>query len=58
MFDIAGGSAVKATGVCPPIVEVIAGAAPLKGTIAMSSPKASFSSSPFKCGVEPVAGCA
>ena len=60
LLDIAmaGGNAVKAIGVWPPMVEVTAGAAPVNGTIARSSPKASLNNSPLRCGVEPVAGWA
>ena len=55
---IAGGSAVNATGVWPPMVEVIAGAAPGNGTIVRSRSNVSLNSSPPRCGVEPSAGCA
>src|ERR1700704_6669490 len=55
---MAGGSAVNAIGVWPPIVELTARAAPLKGTVTRSSPYFCLNSSPARWGVEPVAGCA
>src|SRR4029077_2678501 len=58
MLLIAGGSAVNAMGVWPPMVELIAKPAPLNGTVTRSSPYFCLSSSPARCGVEPVAGCA
>src|SRR5580704_970391 len=58
MLAMAGGSAVKATCVWPPRVELIASAAPLNGTVAKSSPNLSLNNSPARCGVEPVPGCA
>src|SRR5262245_18251533 len=58
MLVMAGGSAVNAIGVWPPMVDVMAGAAPVNGTMVRSSPNASLNSSPLRCGVEPVAGCA
>src|SRR5262245_37052393 len=58
MLVMAGGSAVTAMGVWPPMVDVMAGAAPVNGTMVRSSPKASLNNSPLRCGVEPVAGCA
>ncbi len=56
MLLIAGGSAVKAIGVWPPMVELIASAALVNGTVTRSSSKCSLNSSPARCGVEPVAG--
>ena len=58
MLLMAGGSAVNAIGVWPPMVELIASAAPLNGTVTRSSPYFCLNSSPARCGVEPVAGCA
>ena len=58
ILAIAGGSAVKAIGVWPPSVELIASAAPLNGTVTRSRLYFSLNSSPARCGVEPVAGCA
>src|SRR6478672_3302949 len=55
---IAGGSAVKAIGVCPPMVELTASAALLNGTVTRSSWYCCLNSSPARCGVEPVEGCA
>src|SRR5262249_35676734 len=40
------------------MVEVIAGPAPGKGTITRSRPNVSLNSSPERCGVDPVPGCA
>src|SRR5262249_57147346 len=58
MLLAAGGRAVKAWDVSPPMVDVIAGAAPVNGTMVRSSPNSSLNSSPLRCGVEPVAGWA
>src|SRR6266581_7419861 len=58
MFEMAGGNAVNAIGVWPPIVEVSAGAAPLNGTMARSRPNVSLNNSPLRWGVDPVAGWA
>src|SRR5262249_29451814 len=58
MLLIAGGSAGNAIGVWPPMVEFAPGAAPLNGTVTRSSPYFCLNSSPARCGVEPVAGCA
>ena len=58
MVLMAGGSAVNAIGVWPPMVEWIASAAPLNGTVTRSSSKSCLNSSPERCGVEPVEGCA
>ena len=55
---MAGGSAVKAIGVWPPMVELIASAALLNGTVTRSSRYCCLNSSPARCGVEPVEGCA
>src|SRR5207237_1566689 len=55
---IAGGNAVNAIGVWPPMVELTARAAPLNGTVTRSSAYLCLNSSPARCGVEPVAGCA
>src|SRR5215472_1825930 len=58
MLAIAGGNAVNAIGVWPASVEFTASEAPLNGTVTRSSPYWSFSSSPDRCGVDPVDGCA
>src|SRR5215470_3877739 len=58
MLASAGGSAVNAIGVWPPMVDVMAGPAPVNGTMTRSRPKLSLNNSPDRCGVEPVPGCA
>ena len=58
MLAIAGGNAVNPTWVWPAMTAVTAGAALGNGTIARSSPKCSLNSSPARCGVEPMPGCA
>jgi hypothetical protein len=58
MLAIAGGSAVNAIGVWPASVEFTASEAPLNGTVTRSSPYCSLRSSPERCGVDPVEGCA
>ena len=55
---IAGGSAMKAIGVWLPSAEAIAGPAPPKGTLTMSSLNVSRNNSPERCGVVPVPGWA
>src|SRR3954451_7895977 len=54
--DMEDGNAVKAIGVCPPIVAWTAGAAPVNGTCTRSRLNASLNSSPPRCGVEPTPG--
>src|SRR5438477_1709844 len=56
MLPIEGGSAVSAIGVWPAMVDVTAGAAPLKGTWTWSSLYLIFSNSPARCGVDPTPG--
>ena len=57
-LDMAGGSAVNAIGVWPLIVELIASAALLNGTVTRSRWYCCLNNSPARCGVEPVDGCA
>src|SRR5215210_8740833 len=53
---MAGGSAVKASGVCPATVDWIAGPAPPNGTCTRSRPNFSLNNSPDRWGVEPIPG--
>src|SRR5262249_41481724 len=57
MLVMAGGSAVNAIGVWPPMVELIASAALLNGTVTRSW-YFCLNSSPARCGVDPVEGWA